>query len=237
MLKEAVPYVSGDSAFIEWAETFYTDLYSSFGVPESLGKLELLKLRKYRTFTGTFMPDLTPMSGESVPGHEGFVFLKTPGHSPDHLSLYNEGQGILIGGDVLLPHISSNALLEPPTRHGEERPKTLLQYRETLQHLLTLNLKTIYPGHGDPFSHAHELIQKRLQDQAERANALERLLSDAPLTVFELCVLLFPKLYKKQLGLVVSEIAGHLDLLQEEGRITESIENGQMYFKKTGVIR
>jgi glyoxylase-like metal-dependent hydrolase (beta-lactamase superfamily II) len=237
MLKEAVPYVSGDSDFIKWTESFYTNLYSSFGVPDSLGKLELLKLRKYRTFTTPFTPDLTPLSGESVPGHEGFIFLKTPGHAPDHLSLYHEEQGVFIGGDVLLPHISSNALLEPPAIHEAERPKTLLQYRETLQNLLSLNLKTVYPGHGKPFANAHELIHKRFQDQNDRAKVIENLLSPEPLTVFELCVRLFPKLYEKQLGLVVSEVTGHLDLLQAEGRITKAEEEGLYYFSQTGVVR
>lgn len=237
MLKEAVPYVSGDSEFLEWTESFYTKLYSHFGVPDSLGLVELLKLRKYRTFTDSFTPDLTPLPGEAVPGHEGFVFMKTPGHSPDHLSLYHEEEGLFIGGDVLLPHISSNALLEPPVLHEAERPKTLLHYRETLHKLLTLDLKTVYPGHGEPFMNAKELIQKRLHDQNERANAIEKLLSDEPLTVFELCVRLFPKLYEKQLGLVVSEVAGHLDLLEEEGRITRGEDEGRFYFRQSGVVR
>jgi glyoxylase-like metal-dependent hydrolase (beta-lactamase superfamily II) len=237
MLKEAVPYVSGDNDFLKWADSFYIDLYRSFGVPDSLGRLELLKLKKYREFITPFMPDLTPLPGESVPGHEGFVFLKTPGHAPDHLSLYNEVQGVFIGGDVLLPHISSNALLEPPALHEKDRPKTLLQYRETLQNLLTLNLQTVYPGHGEPFENAHELIRKRLHDQNERAKAIEKLLNDEPLTVFELCVRLFPKLYEKQLGLVVSEVSGHLDLLQEEGRIIKAEEEGLFYFRQTGAVR
>jgi glyoxylase-like metal-dependent hydrolase (beta-lactamase superfamily II) len=237
MLKEAVPYVSGDSDFLEWADLFYTKLYRSFGVPDSFGRLELLKLKKYREFVTPFMPDLTPLHGESVPGHEGFVFLKTPGHAPDHLALYHEEQGIFIGGDVLLPHISSNALLEPPGLHETDRPKTLLQYRETLQSLLTLNLHTVYPGHGEPFENAHELIHKRLHDQNERAKAIEKLLSDEPLTVFELCIRLFPKLYEKQLGLVVSEVSGHLDLLNEQGRITQAQEDGLFYFRQTGAVR
>ncbi|MBY6035593.1 MBL fold metallo-hydrolase [Fictibacillus nanhaiensis] len=237
MLKEAVPYVSLDSDFLAWSESFYTKLYRYFGVPDSLGRLELIKLRKYRTFMNPFTPDLTPLPGESVPGHEGFVFLKTPGHAPDHLSLYHERDGVFIGGDVLLPHISSNALLEPPELHERERPKTLLQYRKTLRNLLTLNLGTVYPGHGEPFTDAPKLIAKRLQDQHERARAIENLLSAEPLTVFELCVRLFPKLYEKQLGLVVSEVTGHLDLLKEEARITQEEDKGRFYFRQTGVVK
>ncbi|MFG6494280.1 MBL fold metallo-hydrolase [Fictibacillus sp. UD] len=237
MLQEAVPYVSVDREFTEWAESFYINLYDSFGVPNSLGRIELVKLRKYRTFSNPFVPDILPAPGDAVPGHEGFVFLKTPGHAPDHLSLYSEREGTLIGGDVLLPHISSNALLEPPPMGGTERPKTLLQYRETLQHLLALHLEMVYPGHGEPFTNAHDLIRKRLLDHNERAKALEHLLSDEPLTVFELCARLFPKLYEKQLGLVVSEVAGHLDLLESEGRVSIDKEKAAFYYRRTGVVR
>ncbi len=237
MLKDSVPYVSVDREFTDWAESFYTKLYDSFGVPDALGRIELLKLRKYRTFSSPFVPDITPAPGDAVPGHEGFVFLKTPGHAPDHLALYSEDEGILIGGDVLLPHISSNALLEPPALRRTERPKTLLQYRETLQHLLTLPLETVYPGHGEPFTNAHDLISKRLLDHRERAKALEHLLSDEPLTVFELCARLFPKLYEKQLALVVSEVVGHLDLLESEGRVAKDDEKSTFYYRRTGAVR
>jgi glyoxylase-like metal-dependent hydrolase (beta-lactamase superfamily II) len=236
-LKESLPYVSGDREFIEWMESFYTKLYSRFGVPDSLGKLELVKLRKYRSFMSLFTPDLTALPGEAVPGHDGFIFLKTPGHAPDHLSLYNEAQGIFIGGDVLLPHISSNALIEPPLLHEKERPKPLLQYRETLKNLLTLKLGMVYPGHGKPFSNAHELINKRIKDQNERAKTIENLLEQGPLTVFDLCVKLFPKLFEKQLGLVVSEVSGHLDLLIEESRITKVEDQNLFYFSQTGAVR
>jgi glyoxylase-like metal-dependent hydrolase (beta-lactamase superfamily II) len=236
-LKESVPYVSGDTAFLEWVETFYTNLYSQFGIPSTLGKKELVKLRKYRALTSKFTPDLTVTHGESVPGHEGFVFLKTPGHAPDHLSLYNDEHGTFIGGDVLLPHISSNALLEPPPLHENERPKPLLQYRDTLKYLLSLNIRTVYPGHGETFYNPSELIQKRIQDQDERANTIERLLNKRPLTVYDLCVQLFPRRFEKQLGLVVSEVSGHLDLLLDEGRITQDDEQGLFYFSQTGAVR
>ncbi|MDR7072642.1 MBL fold metallo-hydrolase [Fictibacillus barbaricus] len=237
MLKEAVPYVSGNSEFLKWTESFYTKLYSHFGVPDSFGRLELVKLKKLRSYMSTFTPDLTALPGEAVPGHSGFIFLKTPGHAPDHLALYHEEQGIFIGGDVLLPHISSNALLEPPALYETKRPKTLLQYRETLKNLLTLNLRTVYPGHGEPFSNASELIQKRLHDQEERAKTIENLLGQDSLTVFDLCVRLFPKLFERQLGLVVSEVAGHLDLLLDENRIMKDENQGLFYFSQTGAIR
>lgn len=237
MLKEAVPYVSVEREFTEWTESFYMNLYDAFGVPSSLGRKELLKLRKYRTFSNPFTPDILPAPGDAVSGHDGFVFLKTPGHAPDHLSLYSESEGTLIGGDVLLPHISSNALLEPPAMHRAERPKTLLQYRETLQYLLTLNLDRVYPGHGEAFTNAHDLIRKRLHDHNDRAKALEHLLSDEPLTVFELCARLFPKLFEKQLALVVSEVVGHLDLLESEGRVSVVEEKEIFYYRRTGVVR
>jgi glyoxylase-like metal-dependent hydrolase (beta-lactamase superfamily II) len=232
MLKEGIPYVSGDIEFLEWTESFYSEIYRRFGVPESLGQLELMKLRKYRTFSSPFMPDETPLDRGDVPGHEGFVFLKTPGHAPDHLSLYHEENGLLIGGDVLLPHISSNALLEPPELHQIERPKPLLQYRDTLTDLLALKLNVVHPGHGDPFSFAHDLIRKRLKDQEARASHIEEAVQDRPLTVFELCVRLFPKMYEKQLGLVVSEVAGHLDLLLEDGRIVMQNNDGLYFYTK-----
>ena len=44
----------------------------------------------------------------------GFTVIETPGHASTHISLYRESDGILIGGDALISHISSNPILEPP---------------------------------------------------------------------------------------------------------------------------
>ena len=46
-----------------------------------------------------------------------------PGHSPSDLVFSNGGVGLLIGGDHLLAHISSNALVIAPARRQHRRAR------------------------------------------------------------------------------------------------------------------
>lgn len=46
--------------------------------------------------------------GDRIDSMPGFTVIETPGHASTHISLYRESDGILIGGDALISHISSN---------------------------------------------------------------------------------------------------------------------------------
>lgn len=74
-------------------------------------------------------------------GNFTFDILFTPGHSPDHVSLYDEKEKILIAGDVLFKEGIGRTDLY----------KGSFEMLETsiLEHLYTLPNETIvYPGHG-----------------------------------------------------------------------------------------
>jgi hypothetical protein len=94
--------------------------------------------------------------------------------------------------------------------------KTLLQYRQTLQELADLMIEKVYPGHGEPFSDASSLIAERLRDQENRAGHILDIIKKQPGTAFSVAEELFPRLFKKEAGLVLSEVIGHLDLLEEK---------------------
>ncbi|MFC7371144.1 MBL fold metallo-hydrolase [Fictibacillus iocasae] len=209
----SVPFFSDDSAFYESRLSFYSKLYKTHGMPQDLGEHELKKLKHYRSFCPSFLPDMI-IFGSSLSILPEWEVLYVPGHSPDHIALYNSASSELIGGDVLLPHISSNALIEPDL-DGSTRLKTLLQYRETLQHIRTLEPQTVYPGHGDVFHNAAALIEQRLNDHEQRAQHILRIITEEPSTAFSAAAQLFGRLYKKEAGLVLSEVLGHLDLLEE----------------------
>ncbi len=137
--------------------------------------------------------------------------IETPGHASTHISLYRERDGLLIGGDALIRHISSNPILEPPYEGESERARPLLQYNQTLRRLSEMNLSRILSGHGEDIVNVKELIESRLQKQETRALKVLELLKEKPMTAFEICVKLFPVLYKEQLPLTLSETVGQLD--------------------------
>jgi glyoxylase-like metal-dependent hydrolase (beta-lactamase superfamily II) len=148
--------------------------------------------------------------------------LETPGHAGTSISLIRD-DGVAIVGDTLLDRISSNALPEPapPGEHWQSqeqwRPRTMLAYRRSLQRLAALPLTTLLAGHGAPFSDHATLIARRLAGQEERAQRLLAGLEAGPMTVAGLTRVLFPTLPDTQLFLGLSEVVGHLDILEEQG--------------------
>jgi glyoxylase-like metal-dependent hydrolase (beta-lactamase superfamily II) len=147
--------------------------------------------------------------------------LETPGHAGTSISLLRE-DGVAIVGDTLLDRISSNALPEPPPgehwRSQEQwRPRTMLAYRHSLRRLAGLPLTTLLAGHGAAVSDHAALIARRLAGQEERAQRLLAGLEAGPMTVAALTRMLFPTLPDTQLFLGLSEVLGHLDILEEQG--------------------
>jgi len=172
--------------------------------------------------------------------------LHTPGHSPASLCLYDEKAGRLISGDTLLAHISSNAIVEFRPARGREgdaaggrepgglvREKSLVVYLASLRRLAALEVREVFPGHGRPFTGHREIISKRMAHYESRKAAISRVLEETgPAPAFHIASVLFPD----EVGvmgrfLALSEVLGHLDLLEADGRVTRGL-NGvvDLYF-------
>lgn len=85
----------------------------------------------------TFLPD----SGELRFGDNALKIISAPGHSPAHLCFYHQGQGFLIGGDVLFS--GSIGRTDLP---GGDHQQLMRSIRDSIY---TLPSETVvYPGHG-----------------------------------------------------------------------------------------
>ncbi|PLR99836.1 MBL fold metallo-hydrolase [Bacillus sp. T33-2] len=212
-------WINQTSGFMVEHDEFYAHLFHQFGIPEEY-LLPTAKRMKYtlrfscnRSLTGDLLEDQTP------PGLEGWTVLETPGHARSHIALLRENDGVLIGGDLLLASISPNPLIEPPLAGETGRPKSQLQYNDSLKKLLDYPIGMVYAGHGQEIINVEELINKRLVRQHERAMQVKQYLEGQTLTVFEICRLLFPAVYEKELSLTISETVAQLDYLESLGEI------------------
>ncbi|WP_161524792.1 MBL fold metallo-hydrolase [Alteribacter lacisalsi] len=223
------PWLEGSETFHERKARFFSGLYQSHGVPEAVTAMIEGANSYYAAYASRSPLSGTLKEDDAVPGLAGWTVIETPGHAQSQISLYRESDGILISGDHLIKHISSNAIIEAPYEEGEERPKTLLQYRESLRKCL--HVKRAFSGHGDPVDNPAELIRERMAKQLEKAAVIKALLGNEKLTAFELCVRLYPQMYKKQPGLTLSETLGHLDLLEDGGKVSAVKSEGVYYYQ------
>ncbi len=212
-------WIHPKEAFFREIESFFMGLFHSAGLPEEYLPVladtkNMFKYACNRSLTGCLLEGMIP------PGLSDWKVIETPGHAQSQIALFREKDGVLIGGDVILIHISPNPLLEPPLPGKTERPKPQLQHNHSMKKLLSYPIQMVYTGHREEVFQVNELIEKRLASQHKRAMTVHHWLQAEPLTVFEICQRLFPSAYKRELFLTISETVAQLDYLSSIGEIS-----------------
>lgn len=227
----AIPYVELNGEFMAYHSRFFFDLYTESGVPEeSLTVIDKFHNRTMMKFCEKSQIDESLKHEQTLPNMPEWQILYTPGHAQSHISLYRESDRVMIAGDHIIEHISSNAFIEPPQDQSGDRPLTLVQYRTALEMCADIEIDIIFSGHGVPVTNHREKILERLQKNWLRTAKLRSFLKDGEKTAYELTTLLFPKAYKKELALTLSETLGHIDLLQILHQIEVKKRKGILYY-------
>lgn len=93
------------------------------------------------------------------------------GHAPEHMALYCEDLNLLIGGDMMLPRISTNVSVY----EQEPEADALTLFLASIDKFLALPAETlVLPSHGKPFKGLHTRIDQLHTHHQERlAEVLE----------------------------------------------------------------
>ncbi|RSD27343.1 MBL fold metallo-hydrolase [Mesobacillus subterraneus] len=207
-------WINRTPSFEQEHRKFYETFFLQTGIPEKYFVPSMKVMKKTlvfscnRSLTGQLVEHDVPAA---LPG---WRVIETPGHAQSHIVLLREKDGTMIAGDTILAGISPNPLLEPPLPGETERPKPLVQYNASLKKLQKFPIGLVYTGHGTEITEVHTLIEKRIARQHDRAMQVRNMLSGREMTVFEICQLLFPSVYERELNLTISETVGQLDYLQ-----------------------
>lgn len=146
------------------------------------------------------------------------------GHSPEHMSLFDENEHVLISGDMLLPRISTNISvinLEP-----EGDPLGL--YLDSLKRLNHLPADTlVLPSHGLPFTGVQTRVAELLSHHDERLAEVLQACTQGPQTA----AALLPVLFKRDLDLhqttfAMGEAIAHLNYLWHRDQLKRHQSSG-----------
>ncbi|MBT2677614.1 MBL fold metallo-hydrolase [Bacillus sp. ISL-35] len=207
-------WINRTSEFEKEHQEFYENFFSQSAIPDQFFVPSMKIMKKTLVFSCNRSLTGTIAENDIPPALPGWRVIETPGHAQSHIVLLREKDGTMIAGDTILAGISPNPLLEPPLPGETERPKPLVQYNHSLKKLLQHPVGLVYTGHGTEITELHRLIEKRLARQHDRAMQVRGMLEGRELTVFEICKLLFPTVYERELNLTISETVGQLDYLQ-----------------------
>jgi glyoxylase-like metal-dependent hydrolase (beta-lactamase superfamily II) len=136
--------------------------------------------------------------------------LHTPGHSPDHLTLWHADTRTLFVGDMLV--LGSTVVI--PASHGG----SLADYLRSLDRMLKLDPARAFPAHGavidDPAALIHKYVEHRVQREAQVVDAL----TAAGVTVDAIAAKIYPALEAALVPMAKESVLAHLQKLEGDGR-------------------
>ncbi|HOD48443.1 MAG TPA: MBL fold metallo-hydrolase [Candidatus Hydrogenedentes bacterium] len=211
----------------EKARRFGLQIMRELGAPDDVAHKAAGEQHSFREFATDATVDKGLEDGEVIGPHTA---CHVPGHSALDMLFVDNAHRIAFTGDHLLPRITPNPLLRRP-RAGQPRVKSLVQYRESLRKTHALDLDVCYPGHGEPIRNHRAVIESLLERQHKRNQRVLEILGGRRLSVYEVARQLFPRMDAKFTFLGLSSAAGHLEILEEEGRVVSEYEDGILCFR------
>jgi glyoxylase-like metal-dependent hydrolase (beta-lactamase superfamily II) len=241
------PYLADFRSSATADDEFAQAVMRRHGIPADMAAVLGAVGAAFRAFgSGAQVTDELDDGGELALRDRTFRVLHRPGHSPSDTVFWDEERRLLIAGDHLLAHISSNPLIArplagSPSDAGSEggaliRPSALLDYLDSMAATREMPAEIVLSGHGEPVIDHVSLIDERVRLHRRRAEKIARLLEGGPLTAYELALRMWGNVALTQAYLTLSEVLGHLDLLAREGTVHEREHDGTATFELTGPL-
>jgi glyoxylase-like metal-dependent hydrolase (beta-lactamase superfamily II) len=198
-----------------------------FGTPDDVVQRAAAEQRMFREYAADAAVDQGLEDGQTV---GPYTVYHVPGHSAKDILFVDHERRIAFTGDHVLPSVTPNSLLPRP-KLGQARPKGLVQYCDSLRKTRSLDLDTCFPGHGGAI-HDHRAVIDSLFKRVDGRNArVLNILGSQLLSVYEVARGLFPGADAAQMYLQLTAAVGHLDLLEEEGRVAPEYRDGVLCFR------
>lgn len=224
------PKLAVDRSFIEPMRAFIVEA----GLPPGVADMLLSALRRYRDHLDPVVPTTLIGNGDRISLDDGTLeVLHTPGHAQGHICLW-DGEA-LISGDLLLEEISPNPVIE--FAPDGARLRTLPALIRSLRRIEELNPAVAYPGHGGPLADPAARVSEIIRHHDERKRHLASMLSQRSWSVRELVEAWFPGLDPFNLILGLSEVIGHLDLLEDEDLLVSARRDGVVWYSLATPVR
>jgi len=151
------------------------------------------------------------------------------GHAPDHATLWSEDDGLILGGDQLLPGISANL----GTYASEPLADPVADWLASCRGFQPLAREDhfVLPGHKLPFMGLPLRLRQMIENHEGALARLRETLAEGPRTATD-C---FPVLFKRpvgeaEYGMALVEAVAHLNHLFLREEVTRELRDGVWYW-------
>lgn len=150
-------------------------------------------------------------------GGDAWRVVVGEGHSPEHVCLWRETDGVFIAGDQILPRISSNISIWPTEPQADPLGDWLRSLAELKDRLPDDLL--VLPSHGEPFHGVTLRLEALLRGHETALKRLEKTLRTPSRAVDVFGALFARPVGDAVLGMATGEALAHLNYLERQGRV------------------
>jgi glyoxylase-like metal-dependent hydrolase (beta-lactamase superfamily II) len=227
-LEALAPWAAGYGKNMAADDAFADTIMARHGIPEDVRYALRAVAATFRAWGAPATVTRMLRDGEVLQLRDRALRIHhRPGHSPSDTFFVDEERRLALGGDHLIKHISSNPLISRPLDGGDgnRRPQSLVIYLESMARTREMDLDLVLAGHGEPIDDHRTLIDGRFRMHARRADKLCGLIAERSQTAYELAHAMWGNVAVTQAYLTLSEVLGHTDLLINDGRVREVVDD------------
>jgi len=148
--------------------------------------------------------------------HRDWQLVGGDGHSPEHICLLREEDGVFISGDQVLPKISSNISVWPTEPDADPLADWMASLRRLRRELSDDLL--VLPSHGEPFFGLHSRLEALERGHETSLTRLCRRLKEPQRAIDVFATLFGRPIDDGLLGMATGESVAHLTYLVGQGR-------------------
>lgn len=212
-LSEPVGYVSRE-------QTFFRSFMVEMGVPEGQVETVVDILQTVNSCQRAVAVDRELADGDTVRAGQSIEVVHTPGHTPGSVCYVARDADAAFTGDHVLAEITPNPVLTVDPSTADGRTRNLPTYLSSLPSLLDYDVTVGYGGHRTPIPDLPARIQEIIAHHETRKEEIAGILADpGPSTAYEVMQAVFGDKPATEMFPAMSEVIGHLDLLEDEGRV------------------
>jgi glyoxylase-like metal-dependent hydrolase (beta-lactamase superfamily II) len=149
------------------------------------------------------------------------------GHAPEHIALYCDALNVLIGGDMMLPRISTNVSVY----EQEPEANALVLFLDSIDKFKALPEDTlVLPSHGKPFTGMHIRIGQLHDHHRDRLAEVMQACSERACSAADIIPVLFTRAMDlHQITFAIGESIAHLHALWFEDKLTRQQDADGVY--------
>ena len=216
--EDAVEQLVDPDGFFEREQRFFVPFFESMGVPTEIADTVVELPEPYTDFREPVTVDRPIHDGDVVDVGGELTAIDTPGHSPGSACFVADD--VVFTGDHVMMEISPNPLLTLAPGTTDERTRSLPLYLDSLERMADVEPTVGCAGHRGRIPNVQQRAAEIATHHHERKeNIAEMIAEESSVTAYRIMQRMFPDLPVTETFPGMSEVIGHLDLLEDERRV------------------